>query len=191
VLKFGRHFVAPGSLAGVLDVPRWFDSPRNESSVERMHLQLRQGQGISVYPSSSSVRGKLQKRSAREPHISVRFGFSTVDKLLSSGDLRSGDVIVLRGKRGTWKSFVAGAFLFGADLKRRNDTAVLFTSTEAEMTARQRMQQLGELFVSNGKSARTPDRVEVVGLPSGFVEPGFVLQHIEQYFKGLASQGHP
>jgi KaiC/GvpD/RAD55 family RecA-like ATPase len=142
--------------------------------------------GFTVYPSPAAVRSKLQKRRIRKPETLVAFGFPAIDAQLGAESLFSGDVIVLQGPSGCGKTSTAMDFVMSADLPRSKhslDTALLITNVESavslerELTSAYLNRRAGSNFV------RRPQDIRVVGLPGGFVQPGYVLQRLENEFE--------
>ena len=157
-------------------------------------FSIQAGLGLTVYPSSAAVRAKLQKRTLRKAQIPIQFGFSILDRLLGKGSLFSGDVIVFQGPAGIGKSAIAMCFLLSTDLPfgnpdARDDTQVtmLVTNEEAEFSARHQLQTIYDAF--KRKFTRKPRGVHVVGIPGGYVKPGYILQAIEKEFERARLRG--
>jgi len=60
---------------------------------------------------------------------------------------------------------------------------MLVTTAEAELSMRDKLQQVYESSGSTAEFARSPHRVRIVGIPGGYVKPGFILQKIEDEFE--------
>jgi KaiC/GvpD/RAD55 family RecA-like ATPase len=146
------------------------------------------GRGFTVFPSPAAVRSKLQKRSVRVPDTPVAFGLPSIDAVLGKTSLYSGDVIVLDGPSGSGKSYVAMAFLLSSDLPRSGDssaadTAMLVTNVEAELSARRQLEDVYSMARHKAGFTRRPTAVDVIGIPGGYVKPGYILQRIEDEFE--------
>jgi hypothetical protein len=142
--------------------------------------------GFTVYPSSAAVRSKLQKRSIRRPEIAVNFGYPAIDSRLDVENLFSGDVIVLQGPSGCGKTTSAMSFLMSADLPRSTsfeDTALLIANVESVLSLERELESVYRSRRAGGNFIRQPKEVKVIGLPGGFVQPGYILQRIEAEFE--------
>ncbi len=146
------------------------------------------GRGITIYPSSSAVRSRIQKRTSRPPDTPISFGVPSIDELLGKDGLYAGDVIVLHGSSGSGMARVNLAFLLGADLpgsekEKKEATSMLVTRAEVALSVRDKLHQLYESMASGSEFVRAPHRVRIVGIPGGYVKPGFILQQIEDEFE--------
>jgi KaiC/GvpD/RAD55 family RecA-like ATPase len=140
------------------------------------------GGAFTVYPSPSAVRSKLQKRSVRKPEHGIKFGFSVIDSLLQSENLFSGDVIALQGPSGSGKSSAALNFLLSADLPRTSgteDSTLLLTNVESVGSLRFQLGLMYRELRSTSNFSRQPCNVNIIGLPGGYVKPGYILQRLE------------
>ena len=170
-----------------------------KSRLQREHRGLHAfaigpGRGITVYPSPSAVRSWIRKRSTRVPDTPIGFGVPDIDSLLGSDGLYAGDTIVLQGEPGTGKTIVTLAFLLSADLARNEKkaaTTMLLTSAEAEVAARYKLQSVYETLRRTTEFVRQPHRVRIVGIPGGYVKPGFILQQIKDQFENARITGNP
>ena len=147
--------------------------------------------GITVFPSSAAVRSRLQKRSARIPDSFIRLGYPLIDEAIGEGNLFAGDVIVLKGQSGSAKSSVAIAFLLSADLhrpKETTDSALLVTNVEAVNSASHQMDMVYSRLRKATSFSRTPQDITVLGVPGGFVKPGYILQQISDEFESARVQ---
>lgn len=170
-----------------------------KSRLQREHRGLHAfaigpGRGITVYPSPPAVRSWIRKRSTRVPDTPISFGVPDIDSLLGSDGLYAGDTIVLQGEPGTGKTVVTLAFLLSADLARSEKkaaTTMLLTSAEAEVSARYKLQSVYETLRRKTEFVRQPHRVRIVGIPGGYVKPGFILQQIKDQFENARITGNP
>jgi KaiC/GvpD/RAD55 family RecA-like ATPase len=143
-------------------------------------------QGINVFPSSAAVRSRLQKRHARIPYSFIRLGYPVIDEAIGEGNLFAGDVIVLKGQSGSAKSSIAIAFLLSADLHRpreATDSSLLVTNVEAVDSASHQMEMVYSRLRKTASFSRTPQDITIVGVPGGFVKPGYILQQISNEFQ--------
>ena len=150
--------------------------------------------GFTVYPSSAAVRSKLQKRTVRRAEIKVRFGCAPIDTKLKSANLFSGDVIVLQGPSGCGKTPAALRFLMSPDLprpKNSTDAGLLLVNLEAVTSFRGHLVDVYENLRSEQGACRHPNDIIIVGLPGGFVKPGYVLQRIETAFEEAGFRRRP
>jgi KaiC/GvpD/RAD55 family RecA-like ATPase len=133
---------------------------------------------ITVYPSSATFRSKLNKRNTTIPEHPIKFGVPTIDSLLQSGNLFSGDVIALEGPSGTGKSSAALKFLLSPDRIRAGAT-LLVTNIEAIESLRFQLNLIANEQRVGAEFACTPDDVKILGLSGGYIQPGSILQTLE------------
>lgn len=72
------------------------------------------GEGIKIFPSSAAIRAKIRTRRMREPHRSISFGLPSLDNILGEKAIQAGDVIVLQGREGLFKTPLGLLFLLGS-----------------------------------------------------------------------------
>jgi KaiC/GvpD/RAD55 family RecA-like ATPase len=117
-----------------------------------------------------------------------------IDKAIGEGNLFAGDVIVLKGPSGSGKSAVALAFLLSSDLYRPgegSDSALLVTNVEAEIAAKYRIEMVYERLRKEAPFARSAQDIGILGMPGGFVKPGYILQRVEDYFERARMRRDP
>jgi len=72
------------------------------------------GEGIKIFPSSAAIRAKIRTRRMREPNRSISFGLPSLDNILGDNAIQAGDVIVLQGREGLFKTPLGLLFLLGS-----------------------------------------------------------------------------
>jgi KaiC/GvpD/RAD55 family RecA-like ATPase len=151
------------------------------------------GRGLTIYPSSAAVRSRLQKRRVRIPNMPITFGISAVDFALQGSNLFSGDVIAIQGDSGSGKTALSLAFLMGADLQqaRHSGTALFVTNVDAEVSVRHQLMTVYDSLRKDVDFAVNPDHIRVINLPGGYVQPGYILQRIENEFELMRLRGTP
>lgn len=138
-------------------------------------FEIASGVGIRIFPSSAAISDRLSARSAKIPVRKAGFGISSLDEVLGPEAIRDGDVVLLQGPPGCYKTQVGIRFLFGKAKHGKNTSGnpstrnLLFVSGDAQIGMRQLIQQ----YRVEGNP------VDVVPLPDGQVHPGQVLQAIE------------
>jgi KaiC/GvpD/RAD55 family RecA-like ATPase len=154
---------------------------------------IQTGRGITISASSVSFADRIRARSVRIGEKPQTFGIADFNRIIGPGLVRSGDVIVLAGPGGTFKTYVGLMFLFA--------TSRASTSKRASKTADEPVQLLRNLLIPARDNtatleARFRDKllvnrrnafsrfggVSICGLPSGHVQPGEILQRIEREF---------
>ena len=156
------------------------------------------GRGITVYPSSAAVRSRMQMRTERAPEAPIKFGLETLDEILGERALYAGDVIVLQGMGGCFKTDVGISFLLSADWGSgdkavHRERPLLVSARDDKQTIRHALEQ--SLHVRNAPKGpriiRRPDDVRVAAIEGGYVKPGYILQRIEDEFLESRLDGHP
>jgi KaiC/GvpD/RAD55 family RecA-like ATPase len=152
-------------------------------------FSIKSGEGVVIVPSVASVHARSQSRSPAVPTKSVEFGLSCVDEMLGHGTLFRGDLLVLQGPRGCYKTQIALPFLLGGDVRERGRgeaplVSLLFAARDSVPAVRDQLARLG-LDDAAGRDVE----LRIVPLPRGHVQPGRLLQLVENEFERLAIDG--
>jgi len=154
------------------------------------------GRGITIYPSSAAVRSILRKRSERTPDTPVKFGLPSLDQILGEKGIYAGDVIVLQGPSGSFKSQVGLSFLLSSDWGEKsikNQRPLLLSARDNKATIRHTMGQLDDMRKKEKPApvVRKPEDVSIAVIEGGYVKPGYILQRVEDEFMNSRLNGCP
>lgn len=155
------------------------------------------GEGIRVLPSSSAISAKIRSRSVFRPGNEIAFGLSTLDTLLGQRGLYRGDVVVLQGGTGTFKTQLGILFLLESESdndgskvqhkqknkpENRTSKSLLVAARDNESTVRHLLEQpFVRKRLRAGKS-KAVDDIRILALPRGNVSPSYVIQRLEDEF---------
>jgi KaiC/GvpD/RAD55 family RecA-like ATPase len=168
------------------------------------------GAGITIFPSCAAVTVRIGTRRILEPTTPIRFGMASLDRMLGRDSLFSGDVIVLHGPSGSYKTQVGLAFLLRADApttqtagKRHPETpndfeekgpkpavekeriSLLICARDNEPTVRSMIRRGLALGMGQYRGA-PPKHIEVLPISRGFIKPGQIIQLIEEAIEDAA-----
>ncbi|MHB8521882.1 MAG: ATPase domain-containing protein [Limisphaerales bacterium] len=161
-------------------------------------FSIKAGEGVTVFPSSAAVFARLRGRRFKRIPGRNRFGWQPLDEILGENAFFPGDVIVLRGQEGTFKTHIGLLFLLGADTSapegksrpgcRRCSLMVPVRDNAATIRA-----LLDAAFVKAYRSAsqkyKSNNEIRVVEVPGGYVQPGAVYQILEREFERAQAMG--
>lgn len=144
---------------------------------------IRSGQGIRIIPSVASVHGRVRNRQLSKRVEPASFGLKCVDDVLGHGTLCRGDIVVLTGTSGTYKTQLGLPFLLAEDNGdiglSKGRVSLLFTTRDSYGTTLSLLEGIRVESAAPGKSVDT-DALRVIPLPVGHIHPGTLLQVIEQ-----------
>jgi KaiC/GvpD/RAD55 family RecA-like ATPase len=141
------------------------------------------GSGMNIFPSTAAVSARIQPRSVRPPDTPISFGLPALDEILGTDALCSGDVIVLQGPTGTFKTPLGMLFMLALDkpgggfAKDRETQSLLVSAQEDPSTIRQLLHDKVRNHRTHGK--RTGD-IRLCSISGGYVKPGYILHRIEE-----------
>ncbi|HEX6288064.1 MAG TPA: ATPase domain-containing protein [Herpetosiphonaceae bacterium] len=150
---------------------------------------IKPGQGISIFPSSPAVMSRIRSRSLLPPDAPIHFGHTGLDMILGEKSLRAGDVIVMQGPEGSYKTPLGLLFLLGTDQpENRKRVSLLVAVRDDESKIREMLKQG---FIQRSSDTRKQQKeIRVCSLPRGYVEPGFIMQQIEDEFEAALRDGN-
>lgn len=151
------------------------------------------GVGWRVFPAPAAVSARTRSRGMTQHRDVVRFGMSALDDILGQGAITEGDVIAFQGAGGSFKTPLGLIFLLSSDRKtgRRNQLplrSLLISARDDEASIRY---MLGQNFVTNhinsairnnlelASTHKTVEDVTICSLPRGHIQPGYILQRLE------------
>ncbi len=147
------------------------------------------GKGITIYPSSASVRSRLRKRSERMVISPVEFGLPSLDQILCEGSLYAGDIVVLQGPGGCSKTQVGLSFLLSADWgggkeNEAKQRPLLVSARDSGATIHHSLERLSAMKRrERGRPViRNSNDVKIIAIEGGHVKPGYILQRLEDEF---------
>jgi len=146
---------------------------------------INSGKGICIYPSSSAVSARLRPRHLPVSKENVCFGVPSLDDLLGNTALRRGDVIVFQGPHGSLKTHLGMLFLSGTDKPRVFKSVSLLVTMESDAPPKT------DGGYWNTAEHKQKQSLRICSIPHGHVDPGFVLQQIEDEFTAAFQQGMP
>lgn len=138
-------------------------------------LAFRSGRGIEVYPAPTAVRARISARRVPTTNSDMPFGIDSLDVILQHS-LHQGEIVLLEGPRGSFKSEIAAAFLSGPG---RNDSA---PSNGVSL----------RLCIGEGGGSGRPShdpRFQSFVLPRGYISPGRIFQLMDDELQRLSRTG--
>jgi KaiC/GvpD/RAD55 family RecA-like ATPase len=157
----------------------------------RHAMVIESGVGIRIDASSASMLRLLPRRVAGVESVPIYFGVPGMQELLGADEMR-GDIIALAGP-GEWKTFLGGQFLLGRgdnpggiDPAKRQSVYVSDFSDDRMNSFLSRV--LKEPGLPGGRTRRD---IEICSLVPGYVDPGRVLQDIQDILEHCRAQGRP
>jgi KaiC/GvpD/RAD55 family RecA-like ATPase len=146
-------------------------------------FSIKPGAGITIFPSSPSVMSRIRSRDISQHNQPIQFGLAALDDILNgaSKSLMHGDVIVVQGPEGSYKTMLGLLFLQGVQppppsRSKPEHISLLIATRDDENTVAQMIKQVGEYTKNNATT------IWICTLPFGYVEPGMIIQTIEDQF---------
>jgi KaiC/GvpD/RAD55 family RecA-like ATPase len=142
------------------------------------------GEGFSIFPSAAAVSARIRPRAIRAPSTRIRFGLPSLDAILGSNSLHAGDVIVLQGPSGCFKTPVGLSFLFSGD-ETASDLASTKKTSSLLVAARDNLATISDTLKRHKAYHRPATRskareLRIASAESGYVKPGQIFQQIEK-----------
>jgi len=167
---------------------RFFEIMKSRLQREQRGVQpfsIIPGSGLNIFPSSAAVSARIRPRGVREHKDTIKFGLPVLDSIMGEGAISVGDVIVLQGAGGSFKTPLGLIFLLGSDWKvgRRashNNRSLLIAARDDEATVLHLLEQEFVRLYSN--DLKTIKDIRICALPHGHIHPGYVIQRIEDEF---------
>ena len=149
----------------------------------RHGFSIRPPHGLIVTPSTPAARARVESRSRETRRLPGKFGLAAIDNILHNEEFRCGELTVVQGDPGTFKSLLSTAFLNAA-------------RPEPQATRRESLRPIGLLLTMRSSITQVRDNLRAVAsesqwskfhednwirvcrMPSGFVTPGEVLQNL-------------
>lgn len=175
---------------------RYFEITK--SRLQREHrgehsFSIRPGEGLRIYPSAAAIYARTLPRIMHTYNYAVKaapikIGIPSLDLILGRGAVTAGDVIAFQGPGGSFKSPLSIFFMLGTDGggsedQQRPARSLLIAARDDEQTLRR---LLSQKFVSKHRAdygmTKAPDNIQICALPQSYVEPGVILQRIEDEF---------
>jgi KaiC/GvpD/RAD55 family RecA-like ATPase len=153
--------------------------------VGRHGLSIESNGGIRIYPSSAILAARARGGNDASERPEIRLGVPGIDILLGAHHLYSGDIVALAGP-GKGKTLLGLQYLLGqSDEEARGGGSLIISDFNVNRLER---------LVRTVRFARMRDRaqdVELCAVPTGFVEPGQILELIEKALeRGRTRFGH-
>jgi KaiC/GvpD/RAD55 family RecA-like ATPase len=127
------------------------------------------GEGIHIVPSSAAINARIKLRGGHTSGKFVKFGVHALEKELGEDAIEIGNVIVLQGQSGCFKTELGIKFLMETD----GEIDAGLTANSLFISARNEGYKVTRLN-GQGKPIRT------ISLESGFVHPGSVFDAIDR-----------
>jgi KaiC/GvpD/RAD55 family RecA-like ATPase len=153
------------------------------------------GKGVHIATSSASIASRVQRRTWTASREAIDFGPPVFDNFPNLG-LKSGDLIVLHGVVGTYKTELCAYFALGCDIPLSRKKKVRYSTLARKyrslvVTSRERRSRIEayvdkyDKYYSPGRKERCykqPSQIKYCVLPSGYIQPGYLLGAIEEQF---------
>lgn len=136
--------------------------------------------GVHIYPSSAVIASQASARGTQTSDVSLDFGILGIERLIGPEPIRPGDVVALAGP-GKAKTMVGVRFLLAGD-------DVTCRSAYVSDLSRTRIQRSIRTIAASDRCERI-SFVEPCSLPSGYVDPGELLQQIQMTLGDLQAKG--
>ena len=154
---------------------------------------IQSGRGIAISPSSVSFADRTSGRRVRIGDKPQTFGITDFNRVIGPGLISSGDIIALVGPGGTFKTYVGLMFLFATGRPAPKPNAQEPSGQRSEriqnllIPARDNTASLEarfdeKLLVARRGAFKQWGDVRICPMPSRHVQPGEILQRIEQEF---------
>ncbi len=154
-------------------------------------MAIRSNQGLSIAPSTSATSRKLRNRAWNPSVTPTRFGWRELDEKMGAEAILKGDIIVIRGPQGTFKTQMALRFLLGSDPSDQRDGGAGLESLFVPL----REQLAGPAMTSARERIAATEAIPnkdvhvVEDLPGGYVQPGRLIQILEEEFAAARARG--
>jgi KaiC/GvpD/RAD55 family RecA-like ATPase len=155
--------------------------------------------GIHIYPSSASVSARIriklfnesliQNKAEEKASFPISFGQNEVDHILN-GALLKKDLIVFEGPAGSFKTTLGVCFLLKGEVEGSKIKSLWFDTNHSNKRRK-------DDIINEAKNSINADcenihkdiDIELVTLPSGYINPGYILQIIEETFQDATLEG--
>lgn len=158
------------------------------------------GEGPHIYPSSASVNARIRARRQLYPKETTKFGLDGIDNMLKDDSLYKGDVIAFQGQGGSFKTQLGFYFLSVAKKnsqpREKKPLSLFFAARDSEETIKRMLfeeyKSQSANFTDEGRSFTKLSKrhLKIVPLQKGFVNPGLILQRIEEEIEKCRLQGY-
>lgn len=163
----------------------------------RHPFSIKSGSRLAIYPSPAAVATRVAQRSGRRGDAWTHFGWDPLDHhVLGEMAIAPADLIVLRGSSGTFRSQMGAFFLLqnepGPGVPR---ASLLIPVRDSAYTARRLLEApfIGAEWSRDRPPAalpvKKPGQVITLDLPGDFVQPGRILQAIEEAIHSARARG--
>jgi KaiC/GvpD/RAD55 family RecA-like ATPase len=159
------------------------------------------GKGIHVFPSSASIAARVRKRlilkpparssseGTKEQGSNIKFGYSFIDDKILNNSLHENDVIVFKGPSGSFKSLLGACFLLTKNDDNAGNLKSLWFDVE-QVNQNRKDELIGDAInITKGYSILNEGDVKLITLPRGCINPGYVLQEIENAIQKVHLNG--
>lgn len=149
--------------------------------------------GFRISPSAAAVSARIRTRGLHPPDHEVAFGVPSIDVLLGPKAVNAGDVIVLQGSGGTFKSPLGSMFLLGSDrIDGQKHARSLYVCARDEEAQVERMLQHKFVLVHlQQRGRKAPEDLILLSLSSGNIQPGRIIQRIQEELAGARASRRP
>jgi KaiC/GvpD/RAD55 family RecA-like ATPase len=155
-------------------------------------FSIQPGAGVRILTSSAAVAARVARRAVRGSPHPITFSASLEREFPELG-IMSGDLIFLMGDVGTHKTELCAHFALGTDnvWPNRTKTKEPYLSRKYQsviVTTREEQPKVLKLvhecynFSKVSSKVKNPDSIRFCILPSGYIQPGSVLQSIQDQF---------
>lgn len=150
--------------------------------------------GLRVVPSVPAFKARVGSRRLETGRRAGMFGIKELDRILQVQKLSAGEVNVVRGDPGTFKTSISAAFLneVTKEVEAQHRPSE-FPLTGLFVSMRMGTQDFTKTLatVANSNCDALPDHIRVCQLPNAFITPGEILSLIEQQLRKANDDGMP
>lgn len=158
-------------------------------------FSIKAGSGLNVFPSSASVLARIRNRRLKGIEHPTHFGWNKLDEILGVEAIFPGDMVILQGGEGMFKTQIAMLFALASDFGKRSgrrgrfrslilpvgDNAVTIRKLQKANYIRFHRSNDGDLGLRN--QCKSDDQISVVETLAGYVQPGSIFRALEDEFE--------
>jgi KaiC/GvpD/RAD55 family RecA-like ATPase len=140
--------------------------------------------GLRIYPPSALIANSVSDRMPQPSDTTLSLGVPGIERLLGPEPIRSGDILVLGGP-GKGKSLMGAHFLLPFGGGEDDSVGAAYFSDHP----RSRMDRV--LSATGPRWRERSKHIERCSLPTGYIEPGRILQKIQMTLERCTSKNGP
>jgi len=162
-------------------------------------FSIKAGSGINIFPTSAAISARIRTRDVLPPERFVKFGVPSLDAILGEKAIAEGDVVVIRGPGGSYKTELGLRFVLhssqldpeeGDSQAKSEGKSLLIAVHDHRSTVDRQLKNMRDLLRKKRIKAKRPEDIVVCCLPRGHVQPGFIFDQIEGEFRRAQIEGY-